>query len=198
MLESAEKWASTPCGLLSLQGRSDLHLDDAALSTRLKALGRPNQTGHHSLSGIVLRGASGRRIQPEQATVSIEGGLHGDRWAEGKANPSNQISMMNVHIAHAIANGQSVALFGDNLFTDLDLSEAVLPVGTHLQVGAVLLRVSEEPHVPCGQFRDRFGPSAFVRAAKQPRIRGVYLTVVRGGLMSLGDAVAVHHALRTF
>ena len=88
----------------------------------MASLAVPNRTIHR-LDGIVLRSPGGMRAQPDAVQVSIEGGLHGDRWVDGKANPTNQISMMNVNIAHAIANGQSVVLFGDNLFTDHDLSE---------------------------------------------------------------------------
>ena len=99
--------------------------------------------------------------------------------------------MMNVDVAHAMANDQSVVLFGDNLFTRLDLSEEALPVGAQLQVGTTILRVSETPHVPCGQFRARFGAAAFRRAAKQPRLRGIYLTVMQGGEIQIGDEIIV-------
>ena len=99
--------------------------------------------------------------------------------------------MMNVNIAHAIANGQSVALFGDNLFTDHDLSEMALPVGAKIQVGEVQLMVSAEPHVPCDRFKKRFGNAAFLYAAKHPRIRGIYLTVLRGGVIRKDDLVEI-------
>ncbi len=191
MTDSVAEWASLPCGALSLDGESERHLTEASLMQRMASISVANKTDSHRLNGIVIRSSAGSRVQPHEVLVSIGGGLDGDRWAEGKANPSNQISMMNVDIAHAMANGQSVALFGDNLFTDLDLSESALPVGAQIQVGEVQLMVSREPHVPCDRFKKRFGSAAFSYAAKHPRIRGIYLTVVRGGVIRKGDAVTV-------
>ena len=189
MLDPVSMWASMDCGALSLAGQSERHLSHDALVRRMEARTETHAGSEHFLRGLVIRGPGDKRVQPQTAQISVNGGLHGDRWSEGKASPSNQISMMNVNIAHAIANGQSVALFGDNLFTDLDLSEAALPVGSQLRVGQVQLVVSEEPHVPCDRFKKRFGQAAFLYAAQHPRVRGVYLTVVRGGVIRLGDAV---------
>ena len=138
---------------------------------------------------MVLRGVDGVRRQPQQALLTVDGGLIGDRWSAGKAKPGDQISMMNLDVACVIANGQSVVLFGDNLFTTLDLREEHLLVGTRLQIGEAVLKVSATPHVPCGQFKARFGAAAFECAARDPRIRGVYLTVMESGTVRLGDAI---------
>ena len=86
---------------------------------------------------------------------------------------------------------QSVVLFGDNLFTRLDLSESALPVGSRIRIGDAELVVSNTPHVPCGQFKGRFGAAAFSFAAKEPRIRGIYLTVFKEGEIRLGDPIFV-------
>jgi len=145
----------------------------------------------------VVRAPNGARIQPTKATLTVEGGLIGDRWSQGKAKPGDQVSMMNLDVAYTIANGQSVVLFGDNLFTRMDLSESALPVGRCLHIGGVVLEVSAKPHVPCGQFKGRFGQAAFTMAAKNQRIRGIYLTVLKGGEVQLGDPIRVMEASTT-
>ena len=155
MADAVTQWAKAPCGDLVLDGNTAHHLDGEALHDRLALLHNDRDVGPYFLDGILLRSSEGHRIQPSRATVTVQGGLHGDRWREGKANPQDQISIMNVRIAHAIANGQSVGLFGDNLFTGLDLSEHALPVGAQISVGDVHLAVSHLPHVPCGRFRSR-------------------------------------------
>jgi len=142
-----------------------------------------------SVDSIVVRCGDGSRSQPVSAHISVEKGLHGDRWVEGEAVLGHQLSMMNLDVAAAIANGQSIALFGDNFFTRLDLGKACLPVGTRLRLGRAVVQVSETPHLPCARFRARFGAAAFEKTAKTPRLRGIYLTVIEGGAVALGDQI---------
>lgn len=148
--------------------------------------------GSGGLAGIVLRHPDGSRGQPNRVAVTCEYGLVGDRWGSGKRSPTNQVSMMNVHVAYTIANGQSVVLFGDNLFVDLDLSESAMPIGTQFSIGTVRFKVSEEPHTPCHQFKARFGDAAFRMSAKNLRLRGVLLTVLSDGEITVGDAIKIH------
>ena len=189
MNTATQEWARIPFGDAPLVGDPSLHLTAEQLESAFAGVENTYAANHAVLAAIVVREVDGRRGQPATATVTTDGGLEGDRWVTGKANPGDQLSMMNVEVASRIANGQSVALFGDNLFTDLDVGEAALPVGTRLAIGEVVLRVSAEPHVPCDRFRSRFGHAAFLRAAADHRIRGVYLTVERGGVISLDDPI---------
>ena len=191
MKRSTREWARRPFGDAALVGDPSRHLDKARLEEAFAGVEDTYVTNGAALESIVVRRVDGGRAQPSSASVTVEGGLDGDRWAIGKANPGDQLSMMNVEVAFRIANGQSVALFGDNLFTMLDVRESALPPGTRLRVGDAILRVSAEPHVPCDRFRSRFGHAAFVFAAASPRIRGVYLTVERKGVMSLDDQIQV-------
>ena len=192
MLKEPEReWAVTPHTGTSLEGCVQQHVGEQVLREKLKVAHTKRERRRSSLDAIVLRSPNGTRKQPHQAQVSPQKGLIGDRWSHGKAMPGDQVSMMNLDVAHAIANEQSVVLFGDNLFTRLDLSEEALPIGARVQIGSVVLKVSETPHVPCGQFRGRFGIAAFRLAAKDPRLRGIYLTVVRGGEICIGDEVVV-------
>jgi len=103
------------------------------------------------------------------------------------------VTVMRRDVAELIANGQSLELFGDNLLVDFDLSEAWLPVGTEVEVGAVRCVVTPKPHRGCGKFKDRFGADAlaFVNAPdlRRQRLRGVYLRVLLGGRVCRGDAL---------
>jgi len=184
-------WVSEEFTGKTIEGCSRKHLSKAEIDIAMARLNAELQPTICFLDAVVLRAPDGARVQPSQATLTIEGGLVGDRWSHGKAKPGDQVSMMNTDLAHMIANGQSVVLFGDNLFSRLDLSLSALPVGTHIRIGEALLEVSAEPHVPCGQFRARFGVAAFTLAAKNPRVRGVYLTVLEGGDICVGDPAIV-------
>lgn len=188
-MEATRAWANVPFGDATLVGDPKRHLDREQLEQAFERIECAFATGLASLDAIVVRRSDGGRDQPATAELSPAAGLVGDRWAMGKAKPGDQVSMMNVEVAARIANGQSVALFGDNLFSDLDVRESALPEGARLCVGEAVVEVSATPHVPCDRFRARFGHAAFLLAASAPRIRGVYLTVIEGGAIAIGDPV---------
>jgi MOSC domain-containing protein YiiM len=84
---------------------------------------------------------------------------------------------------------------GDQLYVDLDISEASLPAGTRLLVGTAVVEVSEEPHTGCVKFVERFGKDA-ARMVNSPagralRLRGLNAVIVQGGTVRLGDVVRV-------
>ena len=191
MEKQARTWAVLPYTASSLEGHKALHLAEIQLRALLSCANAKFEPVQSTLDAVVLRAPNGSRVQPVQVSVSEKDGLVGDRWSLGKANLGDQVSMMNLDVAHAFANGQSVVLFGDNLFTRLDLSTSALPIGAQLKIGPAVFEVSATPHVPCGQFRSRFGSAAFRLAAKEPRLRGVYLTVMKGGDIRIGDAISV-------
>jgi len=190
-MDDMQEWAIQRFDGLGLMGTPNKHLKMAQLQSLLESESQEHCSIHATLNSLVLRAPNGFRLQPSAVDMTVDGGLIGDRWSTGKANPGDQVSMMNLDVAHLIANGQSVVLFGDNMFTRLDLSKAALPVGTVLEVGSARLKVSEKPHVPCGQFKARFGDAAFRWAANDHRIRGVYLTVVESGSAALGDPITI-------
>ena len=84
-----------------------------------------------------------------------------------------------------------MALAGDQLYVDLDLSKDNLPAGSLLAVGQAVLQVSEAPHLGCAKFVERFGPEAmrFVnsRVGRQLRLRGMNTRVVVSGTVRIGD-----------
>jgi MOSC domain-containing protein YiiM len=128
---------------------------------------------------------------PEQAEVTVEDGLVGDRWASGRRNPDAQITLMNARVTELL--GAPLDLPGDNFQVDLDLSEEALPVSTRLRLGEALLEISPTPHTGCKKFRERFGLDAltWVNGNRDLRLRGVNCRVVEGGAVAVGDAVTV-------
>lgn len=150
------------------------------------------------------RGADEDRTRVPSSTLTPEAGLPEDRWAAdrgpgeqryGSDYADMQLATMEVAVAELIANGQPLALFGDNLFLELDLSDANLPNGSRLRVGNALLEVTPFPHNGCRKFRDRFGAGALRFVAEQSRrrrnLRGIYLRVIEEGKVSVGDQVEV-------
>jgi MOSC domain-containing protein YiiM len=189
MATDTRAWARVLYEGDEIRGEERLHLDQDSVISALKEAEISFIKRWGLVESIVLRGVDGVRSQPIQAEMTVEGGLSGDRWSAGRAIPGEQISMMNLDVAAAFANGQSIALFGDNLFTRLDLREEALPVGSRIQAGGAVLEVSATPHMPCRLFRERFGAAAFEQASKVPRLRGCYLTVIEGGSIALGDPI---------
>jgi len=149
----------------------------------------------------VRRPAVGQRELLEAAELSIEAGIVGDSWlergsrhtADGSAEPDRQITIMNAR-AIALFAGDDRARWaeaGDQLFVDLDLSDASLPAGTRLQLGSAVVEVTAKPHTGCAKFADRFGRDAlrFVNSAagSELHLRGVNARVVVAGTVQVGD-----------
>ncbi|MBK7878865.1 MAG: hypothetical protein IPJ77_24665 [Planctomycetes bacterium] len=146
----------------------------------------------------VLRPEHGARRVVDELAVTPERGIEGDRWlVDPHRREGNQVSLMNVHVLRALAgdDAQRMALAGDNLVVDLDLSEANLPPGTRLVVGACELEISSDPHRPCRLFEGRYGATAVKKVkrgnATGRRTRGVLAQCVRGGTIRRGDAIVV-------
>jgi len=156
--------------------------------------GIPKNLGRIAL--IVRRREGGWRDTPDRTVLAPDTGLPGDAWSRLKEpKPDAQITAMQIDVAELIANGQPLALFGDNLFLELDLSEENLPPGSQVRVGCATLEVTPKPHNGCQKFRARFGPDA-VRFVSKPdlrhrNLRGIYMRVLEGGEAAPGDPVEV-------
>jgi hypothetical protein len=166
----------------------------AALEQALRSLDPPRDAGRVAL--VVARREGGRREIPARVRVGPEIGVPGDAWARRPdRRPEGQLAVMQRDVAELIANGQPLTLFGDNLFLDLDLSAANLPVGSRLRAGGATLEVTPKPHDGCRKFAARFGPDA-LRFVSKPELRhrnlrGIYLRVVEEGELGVGDPVQV-------
>jgi len=174
--------------------KTDAHLPLAALEEGFAALSLPKDRG--KVVHMFARPGSWQRVEVDSAVLTPQGGMPGDRWSgidDGERRM--QLATISSQVAEMIAHGQSSALFGDNLFVDLDLSDANLPHGSRLRLGLATCEVTPEPHNGCVQFRDRFGADAlrFVsrREGRDLNLRGIYLRVVEAGRVSVGDPVEV-------
>jgi len=154
----------------------------------------PREAGRVAL--IVRRRDLGRREAPERVRLTPEAGVPGDAWGRREApDPVGQLAVIQADVAQLIANGQPLPLFGDNLFLELDLSNANLLPGSQLRVGDATLEVTPKLHNGCRKFRARFGADA-LRLVSDPQLRprnlrGIYMRVLEAGDVAVGDSIAV-------
>lgn len=175
------------------RGDRAAHLDRAALVDGLAAIEPNKDEGLIEL--MVARGPKGERVKHRSARLTTAGGMPGDRWADANKSTDSQLATTNSDIAKLIANGQPLALHGDNLFISLDLSEDNLPAGSRVRVGSALLEVTTKPHNGCKKWVQRFGLDVMqlnLDAAWRARnLRGIYFAVVEEGVVNVGDRVVV-------
>lgn len=176
-------------------------LPDRDLGSQSDALrGQPADAGTVQL--IVRRPRRDERESVATGELDVEVGLVGDDWlARGSsstpdrtAEPEAQVTLMSVRVLEAIEPDRDRwPLAGDQLYVDLDLSVDNLPVGTRLSVGDALVEVTALPHTGCRKFAARFGVDALAWIStpegKRNRMRGCYVSVVRGGTVRVGDLV---------
>ena len=175
------------------------HLTMAELEAALDTI-RQSPKDHGLLELIVRRPQIGARDVLEEAELDPVVGLVGDTWstrssrrsADGGPHPEMQLNIMNARVVALVAQDKTRwPLAGDQLFVDMDLSEANLPPGMRLQIGTSVIEVTAEPHTGCGKFTERFGPDAtmFVNASERRdlHLRGINAKVVTPGRIRVGD-----------
>jgi hypothetical protein len=174
----------------------------SALEARLPEIRRsPSTDGPVEL--IVRRPAPLRRETLDEAELDLVDGLVGDCWRtrgsrstpDGAAHPGMQLTLMNSRAVEVIAGARERwPLAGDQLYVDLDLSEANLPAGTLLTLGTATIEVTGAPHTGCQKFKERFGGDALrfvnTRDGRALRLRGMNTRVVVGGTVRVGDLIA--------
>ncbi len=176
------------------------HVTLAELEAGLDEIVRHTPKDKGRLMMIVRRPSVGAREELDEAQLDVVEGLVGDTWrvrtskrtADGSAHPDMQINIMNSRVADLVAQGRPRwALAGDQLFIDLDLTDANLPAGTRLAIGSAIIEVTPEPHTGCGKFIERFGVDAakFVNSTigRELHLRGINAKVVQAGTIRLGD-----------
>jgi len=153
---------------------------------------------------IVSRPAVGEREVLQQAELTIENGLLGDSWQDRWSGSQEhrqrhldmQINLMNSRVIDVITGGDRSLwpLAGDQFFVDFDLCADNLPAGTKIQVGEAVLEVTEEPHLGCKKFRERFGKDAvmFVNSneTKLLKLRGINAKVISPGVVTNGGVIS--------
>jgi MOSC domain-containing protein YiiM len=150
------------------------------------------------LEMIVRRPGVGEREIEFEAQLDVERGLVGDNWAVRNGprppNAEAQLTLMNARVTALVAQDRERwPLAGDQLYVDLDLSEANLPAGCRLGIGTAVVEVSALPHTGCAKFVARFGQDAmsFVNAPehRELRLRGMNTRIVRSGAIRVGDRI---------
>lgn len=156
-------------------------------------LGSPRDEGR--LEMVVRRPAEDEREVVTESRIEPGHGVVGDSWGTRlRPDPKAEVTLMNARCVALLAGDVSRwPLAGDQLYVDLNLSEANLPAGRRLQIGSVVLEVSAKPHRGCAKFSSRFGADAlhFVNSeeGRAARLRGLNARVVEGGSVRVGDAV---------
>ena len=176
-------------------GDPSRHRSRAELDAALDALPRPPKDSGRVVL-VVRRLADGTRETPASARLSPEEGVPGDGWdRRPPRNPEAQLAVMNGVLAGLIANGQSLTVFGDNLFVDLDLSAQNLPTRARIRVADAIVEVTPKPHNGCSKFQERFGEDALAFVQSPPsrwqNRRGIYWRVVEAGTVFVGAPVDV-------
>jgi MOSC domain-containing protein YiiM len=160
----------------------------------------PSEIGRVDL--IVRRPGIDKREVLAEGELDVELGLVGDNWStkpstssrDGGPNPERQLTLMNSRIARLVSGSrEQMALAGDQLYVDFDLSADNLPPGTRLSIGTAVVELTEPPHLGCDKFVGRFGREAmrFVNSpvGRQLRLRGANAKVVATGTVQVGDRV---------
>ena len=155
-----------------------------------------------AVSLIVRRPARDQREVLTEARLDPGEGLVGDDWLargskltpDGSADPLSQLTIINTRVLEAIEPDRSRwPLSGGQLYAELDLSSANLPVGARLRVGEALVEVTERPHTGCAKYAARFGLDALrwisTPTGRAARMRGAYVRVLEGGTVRLGDSI---------
>ena len=178
------------------------HLNTDELEAGLEeALTSPVDDGIVNL--IVCRPDVGQREILQSAEFSLEIGLVGDNWSkkpyskspDGGPHPEMQGTMINSRVLDLITAGDSsrMAVPGDQLVVDFDISRENIPPGTRLNIGSAVIEVTEAPHTGCSQFVGWFGADAmrFVNSSRGRELclRGINSKVVQPGVISQGDKI---------
>jgi hypothetical protein len=178
------------------------HLTMAQLEAGLDDIRRaPADAGE--LKMIVRRPKVNEREVLEDARLDLVEGLAGDTWRfrgssrsadRTSPHPAMQLNVMNARVAALVAQDPARwALAGDQLYVDLDLSQANMPPGTRLGIGTAAVEVTSQPHTGCGKFVERFGLDAmkFVNSpvGRELTLRGINARVVQAGTIRRGDVV---------
>lgn len=167
------------------------------------AIVRQSPAAEGTVEMIVRRPGEDRRELLEEGRLTTADGLVGDHWRargsrstpDGSANPECQVTLMNARLIDLLAGGDREAwpLAGDQLYVDLDLSEANLPAGTRLALGSAVIEVTDQPHTGCAKFSARFGPDALrlvnSEVGRELHLRGINARVVQGGTIRRGDTI---------
>ena len=153
---------------------------------------------------LCFRPGFGLRTFPDSLTLTRAQGIPGERWmlhpwlrlADGSPDPRIQVSILPTRVLDLVWLDRAGTVHpGDPIVADLDMSHANLPVGTLLQAGTAVLRVSDEPNDGCVKWKARYGKAAmdWIVAPEYAtlRLRGVLCSIERDGVVTVSDRIVV-------
>jgi hypothetical protein len=156
------------------------------------------------IATLCLRPGYGERHFPDRVRMTRDQGIPGERWstapwlrlADGSPDPRIQVSILPTRVMDLVWRDRLATPHpGDPIVADLDMTEANLPVGTLLQAGTAVLRVSDAFNDACVKWKVRYGTAAkdWIVAPGHPalRLRGVLCSVVTDGEVALADRIKV-------
>lgn len=160
------------------------------------------------VSHLCYRPDFGKRVFRDNLVLDTERGVTGDRWIrhawlrteEGHPDPRIQVAIIFAGLLRRIwSDGDDTPHPGDTIAADMDLSESVLPAGTHLKAGTAVIEVSDVRNDGCAKWKVRYGAEAY-RWARDPalrqyRPRGVFCRIVRSGMLSADDRLIRIHGI---
>ncbi len=157
---------------------------------------------------LCFRPGYNQREFVDTLTLTRAEGIPGERWAaspwlkleDGTGHPGIQVSILQKRVLDLVWRDRDAVIHpGDTFIADMDLSEANLPVGQLLQVGGVVLKVSDVFNEGCVKWKARYGADAknWIVAPGHPalRLRGVLCSVERDGQISNGDILTKMDAI---
>lgn len=142
----------------------------------------------------------GRRAFAERLTLTCDGGVEGDRWAEhgwlrakaGAPGPRIQVAIIGKRLLDLTWDGGDDTPYPeDTIASDMDFSEGNLPARTLLHAGSAVLRFSDVYNDGCIKWRIRNGQDAYgwVRVPEHCwlRLRVVFFQILQAGQVCLED-----------
>ncbi len=168
-------------------------------------LARAAPIGSGRVDFLINRPSEGVHQPVDELYLDPIEGIRGDRWREtawlrlpdGSPDPRVQVSLTNTCVMQCFTGREQGDVFrcGDNIYTDLNLTEANLPVGSLLKIDEVVLEVSDVVNDACGKFAQRFGADAF-KCVRTPehlplRLRGIFCRIISGGRIRCGGAISL-------
>ncbi len=154
------------------------------------------------IQSLCLRPAFNQRQMVERLSLTRAEGIPGERWLtlpwlkteDGAPHPGIQVSILQSRVTDLVWRDRDATPHpGDPIVADLDCSEANLPVGTLIQAGTALLRVSGVENLGCVKWKVRYGLDAlrWVESRPELRLRGVLCSVEQDGEITLDDRLQV-------